>query len=255
MGSAGVSNDSYRGEISFIQLAAILVRRKVFFISVFLVFSLSSVVFVYLKTPVYEYLTYYVLPDTGDVKIRSIEADTLRSKVELGFWPDIKEKLMDKYPEGIPFTFSISSDPAAGKLKLLSTAQADRSDEVVRVHELLVDRLKVSVNDSVSSYREGIEEEIASVKATIRDLQEVGGLQEALARAQERSYELSDRLMMLNEGQVIVVAQRGDVPVSVGKRMLAVSLGIVSFIVAVFSTYLLEFLMLVRNAVKEGEAG
>lgn len=243
--------DSYRGELSFIQLAIILVKRRYIFIAVFLVLLISSAVFTYFKSPVYQYVTYYVVPDLGVQQNRIFDAETLQSKVELGFWPDTKAKLNKKYPDGIPFSLQLSADSDAGTLRMLSTAETGFSDEVKRTHMVLIERLTESTSADFSKYRKSLEEQIVDVEASIEELRGVDRPGEALARAQQRSYELRDQLALIDQGQVVAVAQRGEMPVSVGKGMLAVSLSIVSFIVALICTYAVEFFILVRRALGE----
>lgn len=249
-----MENDSYRGEISFIQLAVIFLKRRNFFLFIFLILLIISGSLVFLKERTYEYLTQYNIPVIGEFDKNVFDTTKIQSRLQLNVWSDLKLQLKEDFPEGVPFNIEFNSDTQAGIINMTTKAEADLSDEVKRVHRELIENLNTSLDARLKRYRENLESQVLEVEESVRVLRELDQPGVALSRAQERIYELRDQLALVSRGEAVAVAQQSETPISVGRGMLAVALTVLSFMVALLCTYLAEFFYLVKCSLRDGES-
>lgn len=248
-----MSGDSFRGELSFVDLALVLVKRRYILLGALILFSGFSALYVVNKEPVYEFESLYQLPIADKGGSQLFNAERVANAVVFARWPAAKDDFRDEHSRGVPFRLSVTPDTDLGSISLKSRARSSDAASVESVHELLLKELSADLNSRFEAFREDQQAQREQVEATIDELSAREQAGSELGRAYQNLLEFEERLASLEPGNIVAVARPSESPVSVAKSMLLVALLALSIFGAFLLAFFVEFVSVVRKAIQASD--
>lgn len=263
--------DSYPGvadeEISFVDLAKILIRRRwwivgtalAVFVLVFGIGSLTRNAAVYSMTTIYEAATQS--SDAGNPQPLQSVGGLIR-RLETIQWPALTRAYLADNPrlDSMPFELSITNPGDTDLVVLQSEATEDQHPSVEQLHRQLAEGLVALEEERIVQRRNILAAQLERVEATLAETQAlIGGepemslfINERLIGLYEQQVSLQIQLDGLQAGNVIHVAARGDARSSGPGLTLLLALGIVlGGFVGLMAAFLVEFAGRVRDSLEE----
>ncbi|MDG5499552.1 Wzz/FepE/Etk N-terminal domain-containing protein [Marinobacter sp. BGYM27] len=137
-------------EISLVDIAKVLIRRKAWIISLFLICLLGSVGLALVKDSHYTYTTSILVGEFGLDKYVS-SAKQAKSVLDSRIVPVIERQFVDKRDiEQIPFETSVMADEGNNFVTLQSKATEDKRSLVAEFHESMASALTRDHNEKLS---------------------------------------------------------------------------------------------------------
>ena len=208
-------------EISLVDLAKILIRRRWWLIGTAGVVVLLALAFALLThgDPEYQYTSIYQQAEAEPGRPLTSSASVIQQMESLD-WPNYQRRYKEENKvEALPFDLEINNPDNTTLVTLNSTATAQNRDQVLNLHETLLGSV-------IERQQEALERENYA----------------------DRLFELERELENLKEGEVIEYAARGEEQEGTSSMLILV-LGIVlGGIAGVMAAFFAEFVFRVRES-------
>ncbi len=173
-------------EISLVDIAKVLIRRKAWIISLFLICLLGSVGLALVKDRHYTYTTSILVGEFGLDKYVS-SAKQAKSVLDSRIVPVIERQFVDKRNiEQIPFETSVMADEGNNFVTLQSKATEDNQTLVAEFHEAMASALTSDHNEKLSLLEKESDLRLQNLRVSFETEQrQLEELQKLLAKSTE----------------------------------------------------------------------
>lgn len=192
----------YDDEISLVDLARVLIRRKYWILGTFLVCVLGALAFAMSKERQYTYTTSILIGEFGLDKYVAT-ATGAKSVLESRVVPVVERQFVDKRDlESIPFQTQVNADQGNSFVNLRSEAPEDGQSLVAEFHTAMAEALTSDHSDKLSLLERESSIRLDNLRATLTTQQEqLNNLKALLIQLGQTSTQLQ------NEGDVTARAQ------------------------------------------------
>ncbi|WP_328186508.1 Wzz/FepE/Etk N-terminal domain-containing protein [Marinobacter sp. OP 3.4] len=245
---------AYDDEISLVDLATTLIRRRYVIYAVFggtVLLALFYAFFV--MAEVREYVT---LVQLGEDDGKALESpSSVIANVESHWYPDLRGRYRAENDTRLPFDIRAENPENTHLVKLTSKATAENVENVETQHQALVDRLTERQTDLLNRQKQELEERVASLRDYLEELSGMEATGEAQAELiQQRARMLSEienttsRIDKLQPAEVLVVARESAEPKGPSKALVLALAAVLGGMVGIFAAFMAEFISHVRKA-------
>lgn len=242
-------------EISLVDLAKILIRRRWWLFGTFGAILIFALAFVLLANvdPEYQYTSIYQQAETGPGRPLT-SSESIIQQMESLDWANYQRRYREENNVDIlPFDLEINNPSNSTLITLKSVAVEEDYEEVVSLHEQLVESTierQQAIFENQKSQLESAIERISSLLERVENSNSDASV-EIAANYADRLFQLERDLENLTEGEVIEYAAQGEkqggTPV-----ILILALGIVlGSIAGVMAAFFAEFVCRVRKSLKD----
>lgn len=230
-------------EIGLVDLAAIVVVRRIVAISVLLLTLLAGIFYVLVTPDEYQYRSLFeVAQEKGGKSAQSSEY--LVSKLETFWLPQLESQYEDdgKRLVGKP-AFDRSSE--SNMIEFRSLAAMDDESMVREMHENLIGRLLKEQHEYVSDKKESLQQQLSSSDALI---ERIAGLEndQSVAAIVEVRNEIKRELDGLRPAEVLTTARRSLKPDGLPVWQKLVGFLVAGVVLGIMAAFAAEFVARVR---------
>lgn len=243
-------------EISLVDLAKILVRRRRWLFATFGVTVLLSLVLALLMNgdPEYHYTSIYQQAETEPGKPITSSASVIQ-KVESLDWPNYQRRYKEENNvEVMPFNIKINNPESTTLITLNTTAEKQDYEQVVNLHETLLGGVLGRQQHAIERKKKQLESSIERISTQLERVEntESQAAVELAANYADLLFKLENELENLTEGEVLEYAAEGEEQSKTLGSILFIALGIVlGSIAGVIATFVVEFVVKVKESLKE----
>lgn len=242
-------------DLSLVDLAAVLVRRRWIFYLSFLLIAALGLIFVLMQQEKYEYITLFEGATQADgeyIETPEVTIVTLKNR-----WiPEVVSVYLKENGARPPFEIQPYNPPSSGLIRIVSEAEPAKADQVMAVHQNLVEMVQKRQQALLEDRAESLKVQIASLDEVI-DSFKSSGINEstgtALASAIQKRAELNSDLAALQPSEILVISRQG-IEVK-GKNTIFVLIITLVFGagLATFMVFFVEFGSLVKSKLERDE--
>lgn len=246
---------SYDDEISLVDLATTLIRRRRVFYVVFLLTTLAGLAYALLLLPhSYDYVTLFQLAEQDSGKTIESPATTIAT-LESRWLPEIEANHQSVKGEKLPFKVSFSNPESTGLIRITSEASPDNAALVESIHGKLIEQLKERQQSLVAREKQSLEARIAATDQAVESLKGTENTGAAIAEAYGRRVELEGKLAALQPGETLVVGRKSTESTGTSRSLIVVLAVLLGGMLGVFLAFFSEFVATVRQQFRQDAAG
>lgn len=251
----------YDDEISLVDLALILIKRRWWVIGTGLSVVAIALVFALISRgdPSYQMVTIYeaaqYTDETGaEQPTQSI--NSLMQRLQSVHWPELRRSYVAEHNglNEMPFELQINNPSDTFLISLVTPAPESQQDEVERIHRDLLEPIIDAQTSEFENRQRILERQLDRVQTRLDQAEhnDSGLPPELFAQYSDQLLQLESRLESLREGNVIQYASIGDRASTGPSGSLILALGIVlGGILGLMAGFFAEFGARVRQALKE----
>lgn len=230
-------------EIGLVDLAAIVVIRRVVAIAVLLLTVLAGIIYILVTPDHYQYRSLFqVAQQQGGKAIQSTEY--LTSKLETFWLPQLESQFEDNNERfsGAP-AFSLSA--ASSMIAFQSVAEREDEQLVREIHEHLMNQLLKEQNERFQALKKSLEEQLSSRDALIERITGSDNDQSVAAILESRS-DLKRELDGLQAAEVMTTVRRSSKPHGAPAWQAMVGFLLAGIVLGIMAAFVAEFVARVR---------
>lgn len=252
----------YDDEISLVDLAKTLIKRRWWFLGVsFLVVALALVYALANRTgPAYNYISIYELAKKTPEENLETTSSVLE-KINSMHWPSYRRDYMQANnltsTGELPFTFALNN-PKDTNLIIFTTIALEENKELSKqLHQNLLEKVMADQNTVFHYEKNKLTKQIAATKQQLDQLKNTSGSkqqqEQIIANQTQRLFELEDKLNDLQEGKLIQLSaqdERAKLKKLSGSLVLALGI-VLGGLLGVMAAFFAEFAAQVRKSLQE----
>jgi uncharacterized protein involved in exopolysaccharide biosynthesis len=242
--TANINNLPENDDITFIELAAILISHSTIFFFVFLVFFLSGLGYVFTMKETYQLNSVFEI-GFYDMNSPIESAESVKLKLEQGLIPIEIESIVAKLKAKPTFIINISNP----KDTLLIQLSSPVNDENISLHTKLHEN---TINQLISEHSILVKDRRASITLSLSQLQIEIDQQiklknnNSISILYDKKLSLRGTLISIEDTQIRVLGQRSSKPIGYNKKFVLFIVSIFSVLIAIFIALFVEFTKRVR---------
>lgn len=244
-------------EISLVDLATILIRRRRVFYTVFTcVVGIALLYALLLVGEVREYSTLVQLGEDDDKPLESPQS--VIASIESYWYPELLSEYRVKEGENLAFKISVLNPDGTSLIKLTSEASPELAEKVETYHEKLVGSITERQADFFNRQKRELEERLASMREYLKEMSAQESTGEAQAQViRERTgmrleiESITARINSLKPAQTLVVARKSLENKGTSKKLILALAIVLGLMLGIFSAFMAEFGTHVRQAMKD----
>ncbi|MDG5499219.1 lipopolysaccharide biosynthesis protein [Marinobacter sp. BGYM27] len=243
----------YDHEISLVDLAAVLVRRRRYFYTVFVLVFGVGLAWALLAPAQYQYISLFQTAQTSSNEYVESPATTI-AVIKSRWLPEAEADYYKKNGKSLAVGVTLTNPEGTGLVRLESEAASDAKSAVASLHQFLLDNMQESLQAKIKQKKASLEQNLAATQRVVEKLMtsENGG--NALAAAFDRQSSLQGKLDSLTDTSNLTIARASSEPIG-PKRILIVVVSILLALMAgVFFAFMAEFFGRVRRVVRSNPA-
>lgn len=251
----------YDDEISLVDLALILIKRRWWVIGIGVLVVGLAFVFALINRgePSYQMVTIYETAQYTDETGREQPTQSINGliqRLQTVHWPELRRTYVAERTDldEMPFELEVSNPSNTSLLSLVTPAVASNQDEVERIHRSLLEPIIDTQTREFENRQRILQSQMDRIQTRLEQAEtaDSGLPPELFAQYSDQLMELEARLESLREGSVIQTAARGDRASDGPGGALILALGIVlGGILGLMAGFFAEFGARVRQAMKE----
>lgn len=232
-------------EVTLVDLAAILVQRRLAFIITFLVVVALGVGYALTATEKYRYVSLLQMAEDSEGEPIEAVGSTLAGLENYSF-PAVQADYQQEKGKHLPLGVVFDSPRNTSLVRMETLAPRTRAEVVKEVHSALIDQVKARQDSRVEALRQNIERQLKSVEGVIDELRAAEGQGQALAAAVNSKVDLESRLNDVVALEVLASARESARKVEPNVSLIIVISVVLAIVLAAISAFLVEFSSLVR---------
>jgi uncharacterized protein involved in exopolysaccharide biosynthesis len=242
-------------EISLVDLAKILIHRRWWFLGTSGLIVVLALVFALLTRgePAYQYTSIYQQAETEPGESITSSASLIQ-QIESLHWPNYQRRYKEENNGNkLPLGLEINNPEDTTLITLKSTTTEENHDQVVNLHETLLDRAVDRQTEVLERKRSQLENSIERISTLLERVENADSdaSVEMAANYSDRLFELETELQALTEGEVLEYAAQGDQQSKPFNGKLILVLGLVlGGIAGIIAAFFAEFVVRVRESLK-----
>lgn len=240
-------------EISLVDLAKTLVKRRKLMALVFGFIVAAALVFALAVPPKYEYTTIYSGAEiNADLPLES--AESLQSKIVSIYIPQqIRGLLQSEQLEKLPFKVDVNSPKDTNLIKLTSKAKEADSNLVSALHQGVITQLKdeqdSQINSRVATLQKRLDATNQQLEYILATNDNKSG--EIAASLMSTVSELESQISTFTNGSLVANASQSLEPQSIGKSLIMVLALVLGAMLAIIVAFFAEFAGRVCSSLQE----
>lgn len=242
-------------EISLIDLTKILIRRRWWIVSCFLLISGLGFIYAILMSPVYTYTSVYKV--AGSSTNTAYEAPAgLITQINSLFLPDALRQLVDEQGEKVLSLKVEAVNPKDTLLIILATKTAEQQQPLVEaLHREVLSRLAIAQADSLAQRQKQLTAQINNLNTLIQQAMEATTerSQEMLVTYSERLLNTLSALEQLTSPEVLDHATQSLRVEGISKKLILILAFVLGGILGIMAAFFAEFATRVRDSLHEDE--
>lgn len=240
----------YENEISLVDLATTLIRRRRIFYLVFVLFTGGGIAYALLATDTYEYVSLIeAASKSGDEAVE--ESATTIATMESRWLPEFQSIYRAESDRRLPFELSFSSPENTRLVRLRTETSQENARIVEEAHTSLIENVKNSQNAQIERERKSLERQIESLNNVVDSLRRQEDSGEAMAAAIQKLVSLESDLESLEPLEVLVVSRESAEPFGPDRRVIVVLAILLGGMMGIFLAFMAEFSNAVRLKISE----
>lgn len=235
-------------EIDLIELARILIQRRLLAAVAFLAVVLVGAGIAVLKPPVYDFSSTYRVAQRSLEKHLDEPATTVAS-LQAHLVPMVATRYVERTGDTLPFEINVRNPSATGLIVLDSRVSLEHAREVEAAHGEVIEALQAVEAAKLDTLRMRLEEELKLINQSIEELRASGGrdVGMALASSYEKRIQVEAALATLRSGELIDLARQSSKQKGPTAPLLLVGVFALAVFMALFTVYFAEFCARVRQ--------
>lgn len=255
--NAPEEHHAYDDEISLVDLATTLIRRRYVMYAVFGGTVLLAIIYAFfMMAEVREYAT---LIQLGEDDGKALEPpSSVIANIESHWYPDLRGQYRAENERKLPFDIKAESPENTNLVKLTSDAEIANADTVNSLHQKLVDEVTQRQSELLNRQERELKERVTSLRDYLDELSAMEATGEAQAELiQQRARMLSEieaattRIDKLQPAEVLVVARESADSKGTSKSLVLALAIVLGGMLGIFAAFMAEFVSHVRKAMKE----
>lgn len=239
----------YDDEISLVDLATIVIRRRRIFYAVFVVITLSGLAYALLAEKTYQYTSLLQVAEKSSGEYVE-EPETTIATLENRWLPEQETLFRAENDRKLPLSVSFSNPEKTGLIRILSETSKENKEFVGNVHQNLVSKVQERQNSLIEREKRSLQSRIESVERAIETLQGGEDTGAAIAEAFERKVDLESDLEALKGTEILVVSRESADKTGPARVLIMVVTLLLAGLLGVITTFLAEFGSSVRAALQ-----
>ncbi len=236
-------------EISLVDLAAIIVRRRRIFYVMFVLITAVGLAYALLAKETYSYTSLlHVAEKNADEYLE--EPKTTMATLESRWLPEQQASFRAENDQRLPLSVSFSNPEDTGLIRFSSETTREFKQIAEGVHQHLLNKVQERQNALIERERARLQGRIASVEGAIEALQGGSDTGTAIAEALERKIDLEGELDSLKGPEVLVVSRESVDKTGPARVLIMVIALVLAGVFGVVGTFLAEFGRSVRAALQ-----
>lgn len=242
-------------EISLVDLAKILIRRRWWVIGVAGVIFALALALAMVKKPAYEWVSVYQVAELkpGEAILEPAAVIQLINTIH---WPAVRRQYLEEHDiEQMPFEVSVQNPSGTLIVTLRTDAPLEEQPVITAVHQSILEAVLEYQEQDYVRRIETLVRQIETTGTALTELESRATSDDAnrLARLNDRLYELEDRQNALRPASVIQLSAQGERAGRVGGSLI-LALGLVlGGILGIMAAFFAEFGARVRQSLKEDQ--
>lgn len=201
----------------------------------------------------YEYVSLVQVAEVDAGKTAEDPATTIAT-LDNRWSPEIQATHRQIEETKLPFEINFSNPENTGLIRIASEASPKNAGLVKEIHEKLIDRMKERQELLLTREKQGLENRIEAIDLTIESLQGGEDAGPVIAEAYQNRVNLEGKLEDLSPGEILVVSRESVERTGVSRSLVVVVAAIIGGMMGVFCAFFSEFIIVVREQLKEGAA-
>ncbi|NVF13654.1 hypothetical protein [Vreelandella maris] len=242
-------------EVSLVDLAKILIRRRWWLIGTSVIVFLLAVMSTLLLQDgaLYQYTSIYQQAEKKP-SIPLNDSESLVQQVENLYWPNYQRSYKEENNVSVlPFDLEVSNPGNTILITLRSIAEEEVQGQVISLHEAILNSVVLHDENSLEKLKFKLEGNI-ELTSTLMERVESGDSYTAVEMAvnyADRLFKLESELDDLAKGEVLEYAVSGDVLEPTLSSSMIIVLGIIfGGVAGVIAAFFVEFVVRVRGSMK-----
>lgn len=248
---------TYDDEISLVDLATTLIRRRYVIYAVFVGTVLLGLLYAFfIRAEVREYATLIQLGE-DDGKVLETPSSVI-ANIESHWYPELRQQYRAANEEKLPFDIRAENPESTSLIKLTSDAEAEHAEDVKNHHQKLLDQVTQRQAELLNQQKEELQERIASLRQHLEELSDMEATGEAQAELiKQRARMMSEieaavsRVDKLQPAEVLVVARESTDSKGTSRTLILALAIVLGGMFGIFAAFMAEFVSHVRNAMAE----
>ncbi|QSP94487.1 lipopolysaccharide biosynthesis protein [Marinobacter salinisoli] len=243
----------YDDEISLVDLATTLIRRRRIFYMVFLAVLLVGAAYAFFAPKKSEYTSLIKVAEQEVLGEREyIEAPVvLIAELENHWLPQYEAEFTAQTNQKLPLKVSFSNPENTGLIRIRSEARAAQFEIVEKIHARLVAQLKEGQVAAVNSLTRNLETRIESLDERIEILKGTEEAQPLIASAIDKRFSLESRLASIQSMEVLAVSRKSVDSEGPAGSLILLLAGLLGLLGGVFMAFFAEFVALIKERMAE----
>lgn len=240
-------------EVSFVDIASILVSRWKIMTIIFLLVVLAALAYALAVDRSYGYVSIYQVAEQEPGNALEAPSSVVAKVSNLYIGAATRELREEAGLERLPFDVEVGNPSDTLLIRLVSEAKKTDSDLVNQMHKLLEARIIEGENERVEKHRASLEQQLQSTERVLNAAEQSNSENAAdlIANYTDRLANTQQKLSELREGQTVQVAVQSLEPVGTSRKLIMGGALVLGGMLAIMSAFLLHFVMLVRNKMSE----
>ncbi|MGP4846112.1 lipopolysaccharide biosynthesis protein [Marinobacter sp. 1Y8] len=244
---------AFDDEISLVDLAAVLVRRRRYFYIAFVLIFGVGLAWALLAPAQYQYVSLFQTAQLSSNNYLEPPATTI-AVIRSQWLPEARANYHKKHGQALGVDVALTNPEGTGLIRLDSEATSDAEDAVTSLHEFLLDNIQKSLQAKIKQKKESLEQSLAATQRVIEQLMSSENGGNALAAAYDRQSSLQGKLDSLTDTSNLTVVRKSSEPSGPKRFLIAVISAFLALIGGVCIVFISEFVGRVRRMVAEPAA-
>lgn len=242
-------------EISLVDLAKILIRRRWWVIGVSGVIFFLSVAFVLLSNQTYQMITVYRASEEAIGK--PLEAPgSLIQKIQNLYWPAVeREYLVEHHQKTMPYDLRVTNPANTSLIVLTTSATAAEHSVIEGLHRDVLSELVAEQAADMQVRMQRLGRQLENTRHLLSSAQEADtpAAAEIINAYSTRIFELEDRLEGYKAGAVLQYAAQGSLAGKLKPSLILILGAFLALFLGMVSAFFAEFIGRIRQSFKEDE--
>lgn len=225
-------------------------RRRLFF-SVFALVLLGGGVLAVLLPSEYEYVSLIQTAQKGNqtqLELPEVSIEAIKNR----WLPEVKVQYAAEFSSNPPFSLTFSHPSSTGLVRIETRARQKYAEDVLYVHQALIDKFNAHQQALVTREMERIERQIESTSEVISELLQQAVISKAVGMIIERRTNLELALEGFAKPKVLLVGQQSLEAKGPHRTFIFAVAIVFGLAFAVFMVILAEFVSVVRAKLASG---
>ena len=236
----------YSDEISLVDLAATLIRRRRVFYVVFVAVTLAGLVYALLTPNQYEYVSLIQVAQKDGAKFIQ-PPKTAIATLENRWLPEVKTAYRAKHDKKMPFEVAFNNPDDTGLIRFSSSTTVENSNAVEAAHETLIAKVADYQGRLIKTEQSSLKSQIQSLEEMVELLKGEKEMGEAIASAIEKRARLELELEGLNEVEMLVTSRQNPARIAPKRSLIMIMAGFLGLMMGIFMAFMTEFAASVRD--------